>query len=115
MIHLDQIKRYGGDPAIRDLGLLSSAIAMPKAGMREQYFHEDLFEMAAAYLYHIVRNHPFIDGNKRTGAVTAIVFLALNGIEINADDREFEVLIRNVVSGKLQKASIAEFLRKNTI
>lgn len=115
VIHLDQIQRYGGDPAIRDLGLLSSAIAMPRAGTREQYFHEDLFEMAAAYPYHIVSNQPFIDGNKRTGSVTAIVFLALNGIDINADEREFEVLIKNVAKGKLQKASIAEFLRKNTI
>ena len=72
-IHRDQIERYGGDPGVRDLELLKSAVAMPMAGVREKYLHGDLFEMAAAYLYHIVQNHPFVDGNKRTGLVAALV------------------------------------------
>ena len=63
-IHIDQIERYGGGPGIRDISLLQSAIAMPAAGFGEQYLHGDLFEMAAAYLFHLVQNHPFVDGNK---------------------------------------------------
>ena len=62
LIHRDQVDRYGGAEGIRDLGLLQSALAMPASGAGGQYFHEDLFAMAAAYLFHIVRNHPFIDG-----------------------------------------------------
>ena len=65
-IHADQIHRYGGSLGIRDVGLLNSALGMPKAGFGNQYLHAGLFEMGAAYLYHIVQNHPFIDGNKRT-------------------------------------------------
>ena len=68
-IHRDQIERYGGDPGIRDLDLLQSALAIPAAGFGGQYLHNDLYEMAAAYLFHITQNHPFVDGNKRTGAV----------------------------------------------
>ena len=66
--HEDQLANYGGAPGVRDMGLLESAVAMPMAGFGDQYLHADLFEMAAAYLYHIVCNHPFVDGNKRTGA-----------------------------------------------
>ena len=58
-IHKDQIDNYGGKPGIRDLGLLKSALAMPAAGLHDRYLHNDLFEMATAYLYHIVQNHPF--------------------------------------------------------
>ena len=74
-IHADQIQRYGGSLGIRDVGLLHSALGMPEAGFGDQYLHAGLFEMAAAYFYHIVQNHPFIDGNKRTGAMAAFVFL----------------------------------------
>lgn len=75
-IHQDQIVRYGGQPGTRDLVLLNSALAMPAATFGDVYLHTSLFEMAAAYLFHLVQNHPFNDGNKRTGAVTAIIFLA---------------------------------------
>jgi death on curing protein len=110
-IHQDQIQRYGGHPGIRDIDLLRSALAMPKAGMGEQYFHADLIEMASAYLFHIVRNHPFNDGNKRTGAVSAIVFLILNGLDLDADEKEFEKLVRRVAEGKADKEDISGFLR----
>ncbi len=75
-IHRDMIERYGGSFGIRDEGLLESAVAMPQAGFGEQYLHADVFEMAAAYLFHIVRNHPFVDGNKRTGAWPRSPFLS---------------------------------------
>lgn len=111
-IHRDQIQRYGGAPGIRDLGLLDSALGMPAAGARGTYFHEDLFQMAAAYLFHIVRNHPFVDGNKRVGAVAAFVFLALNGIDLDAPEGAFEALVRTVAEGGAGKPDIACFLRR---
>ncbi|OGL42237.1 MAG: death-on-curing protein [Candidatus Schekmanbacteria bacterium RBG_13_48_7] len=110
-IHRDQIKRYGGDPDIRDLRLLQSAVAIPASSFGGQYFHGDLFEMGAAYLFHIVQNHPFIDGNKRTGAVSALVFLELNGIEVDTDEKAFENMVRSVAEGKSVKSAVAEFLR----
>lgn len=85
-IHADQIERYGGSLGVRDVELLRSAIGMPEAGFGDQYLHADLFEMAAAYLYHIIQNHPFIDGNKRTGTMAAFVFLNLNGVTLDAAD-----------------------------
>ena len=113
-IHGDQIERYGGDPGIRDLSLLQSAIAAPAAGFGGRYLHTDLFEMAAAYLSHITQNHPFVDGNKRTGAVASLVFLSLNDIEIDADEEEFEKNVIGVAEGKIDKAAVAEFFRNNS-
>lgn len=112
-IHRDQIQRYGGDLGVRDLGLLQSAIAMPAAGFGDTYFHTDIFEMAAAYLFHIVQNHPFIDGNKRAGAVASIVFLDLNDISLAADEDQFERLVLRVAEGKADKAEITAFFRAN--
>jgi len=112
-IHRDQIERYGGKTGIRDLGLLQSALAMPAAGFGGHYLHGDLFEMAAAYLFHIVRNHPFVDGNKRTGAVAALVFLSLNGMEIEASEDIFEQTVRAVAEGKMDKSAIAGFFREH--
>ena len=89
-IHRDQIDRYGGSPGIRDIKLLESAVATPAAGFGEDYLHTNIYEMAAAYLFHIIRNHPFTDGNKRTGAVAAIVFLMMNGIELHAGEDGLE-------------------------
>jgi len=113
-IHRDQIERYGGDPGIRDLGLLQSAMAVPAAGFGGRYLHTDLFEMAAAYLFHITQNHPFINGNKRTGAVASLVFLSLNDVEIEADEEEFERIVLGVAEGNIAKASVAEFFRNNS-
>jgi len=110
-IHRDQIERYGGQPGIRDLDLLQSALAMPAAGFGDRYLHEDLLEMAAAYLFHIARNHPFVDGNKRTGAVVALVFLSLNDIEIDAEEDPFEQVVLAAAEGKWGKADVAAFLR----
>lgn len=112
-IHRDMIERYGGRFGIRDMSLLESAVAMPQAGFGDQYFHSDLFEMAAAYLFHIVR-HPFVDGNKRTGAMAAFVFLKLNRFSLNAGELEFERVVQGVAEGKLGKAPLADFLRKNS-
>ena len=111
-IHADQIERYGGSLGVRDVELLRSAIGMPEAGFGNQYLHADLFEMAAAYLYHIVQNHPFIDGNKRTGAMAAFVFLQLNGFTLDADESAFESLVLRAAQGQTDKSPIAKFFRK---
>jgi death on curing protein len=113
-IHHDQISRYGGLSGIRDIEILKSAISMPPATFGGEYLHKNLYEMAAAYLFHITRNHPFIDGNKRTGAVTAVVFLIMNGIDFHADEDNFENLVRSVAEGKNDKLAIAKFFRNNT-
>jgi death-on-curing protein len=112
-IHHDQIKRYGGHPGIRDIGILKSAIAMPSATFDGNYLHTNTFEMSAAYLFHIVRNHPFIDGNKRTGAVASIVFLMMNGIDFHADENDFEKIVLLTAEGKTDKATITRFLESN--
>ena len=112
-IHHDQITRYGGTEGIRDLGLLQSALSMPQAGAGNQYFHADLFEMAAAYLFHIVRNHPFVDGNKRTGVTAALVFLEMNGIQIRASDEALVQTVLAIAEGKLQKGALAGFFRRH--
>src|SRR2546430_666844 len=88
-IHRSSIDAYGGDPSVRDMGLLESAIAQPRATFGGEYLHEDLAAMAAAYLYHIVSNHPFVDGNKRTGSLAAFVFLGMNDVDFAAPEKEF--------------------------
>ncbi|MCJ7746015.1 MAG: type II toxin-antitoxin system death-on-curing family toxin [Actinobacteria bacterium] len=110
-IHEDQLDHYGGTTGIRDIKLLQSAVAMPRAGIADRYLHEDVFEMAAAYLFHIVRDHPFVDGNKRTGAVAALVFLSINDVETHIEEEELEALVRSVAGGKTAKAEIARFFR----
>ena len=112
-IHADQIQRYGGSLGIRDADLLQSALGMPEAGFGDQYLHVDLFEMAAAYLYHIVQNHPFIDGNKRAGTMAAFVFLKLNGLTLDADESAFETLVLQAAQGQVRKDAIADFFRQN--
>jgi len=111
LIHRDQLERYGGSAGVRDVAILQSATAMPRAGIADRYLHENIFEMAAAYLYYIVRDHPFVDGNKRTGAVAALVFLAMNDIDILVDEDWLETMVRSVAEGTTTKADVATFLR----
>ena len=112
-IHQDQIERYGRRAGIRDMALLQSALAMPSAGSGGQYFHTDLHEMAAAYLFHIVKSPPFGDGKKHVGAMAAFVFLALNGIALKAPEPAFEKVVLSVAEGKSDKAAVAAFFRKH--
>lgn len=111
-IHSDQIERYGGAPGVRDWGLLKSAVAMPAATFDGTYLHADLTSMAAAYLFHLVQNHAFVDGNKRVGAVAAAVFLALNDGNLVADEDEYAELVISVARGETSKSDIAEFFRE---
>ncbi|MEO7402773.1 MAG: type II toxin-antitoxin system death-on-curing family toxin [Burkholderiales bacterium] len=110
-IHRDQIERYRGSLGVRDWGLLQLAIAMPAATFGGQLLHGDLSEMAAAYLFHLVQNHPFIDGNKRVGAAATDVFLALNGQRLVASEDEYAELVLSIARGETSKSAAAEFLR----
>lgn len=109
-IHIDQIKRYGGKNGIRDNNLLLSAIAQPQSAFGGQYLHKSIFDKAAAYLFHICQNHPFIDGNKRVAAVSSLVFLTMNDCNIDFDEKAFEKMVRSVAEGKWKKEQIAAFL-----
>lgn len=111
-IHQDQITRYDGSLGVRDLELLKSALGMPAASFGGEYLHTDIYEMTAAYLFHIVKNHPFIDGNKRVGAVAALVFLALNGYDFTAPQEKFADFVLSVAKGELDKADVTLFIRK---
>ena len=109
--HLNQIDTYGGSHGIRDIGLLESAIAQPEASFGGQYLHADIFEMAAAYLYHLVMNHPFVDGNKRVGLEAALIFLEINNENLKASDQELVDLVLKTTAGQVGKREIAEFFR----
>ncbi|PLX92965.1 MAG: type II toxin-antitoxin system death-on-curing family toxin [Desulfuromonas sp.] len=111
-IHQDQILRYGGDSGVRDIELLKSAIGMPSATYGGQFLHTDIYEMAAAYLFHLVQNHPFVDGNKRVGAVSALVFLILNGYVFEAPEDKFAEIVLSVARGELDKAEVAVFIHR---
>ena len=111
--HLNQIDTYGGSHGIRDIGLLESAIAQPEACFGGQYLHADIFEMAAAYLYHLVMNHPFVDGNKRVGLEAALIFLEINNENFNASDQELVDLVLKTTAGQVGKLEIAEFFRSH--
>lgn len=113
-IHRDEIERHGGTRGVRDNGLLESAVGAPESGFGGHYLHSDLYEMAAAYLFHLVQNHPFIDGNKRVGAAAALVFLTMNGIEATMTNQVLVDLVLTVAKGKMDKAAIAEFFRQHS-
>lgn len=100
LVHTDQVERYGGEHGVRDMGLLESALAQPRATFGGEFLHHGIFEMAAAYLFHIVQNHPFLDGNKRTGLATALAFLDLNGINIDAPKGSLADLTLLVATGQ---------------
>ena len=112
LAHTDQIARYGGDPSVRDLGLLESAIALPQATFGKTFLHAFPFEMAAAYMFHIVQNHPFVDGNKRTGAVAALLFLELNDIVIDAPAGSIYEKTIAVANGRADKQEISLFVAR---
>lgn len=113
-IHKDQIARYGGATGIRDIELLKSAMGMPPAMYSGAFLHTDIHEMAAAYLFHMVMNHPFVDGNKRTGTVAALVFLILNGYELQAPEDDLANMVIDLASGKISKSDVTLFIRRWT-
>ena len=111
-LHQRQLERFGGGAGLRDRGLLESAVAQPQASFDGAYAHEGLFAMAAAYLFHIVSNHPFVDGNKRVGLLAAQVFLDLNGVALEHESKAFYDLTMAVAEGRLGKAAVAAELER---
>jgi len=112
-IHADQLQRYGGAAGLRDSALLEAAVAAARAGMGGEFFHKDLFEMAAALLYALVKNHAFVDGNKRVGTAAALVFLSVNGIEIRPGEPELSDLVIAVATGTVSRGEVASYFRSH--
>jgi len=111
--HEEQIRLFGGASGIRDTGLLLSAMGNVEATFGGVFLHETIFEMAAACLHGICRNHPFVDGNKRTALSAALTFLHENHIEVPADENEIVDLVISVAEGKTSKAAVAVFFEEH--
>ena len=111
-LHARQLERFGGGAGLRDRGLLESAVAQPQTSFGGTFAHEGLFAMAAAYLFHLVSNHAFIDGNKRVGLLAAQVFLHLNGIVILGQSEAFYALTMGVAEGRLDKRAVTAELER---
>jgi len=112
-IHRRVMQDFGGDSTVRDEGLLQSAVMMPAAQYGGKLLHPDIEAMAAAYLFHICRNHAFADGNKRTALVAAELFLLLNGWQLKATNRELERLTLWVAAGEVTKQDVIAFFREH--
>ena len=112
--HLEQIAEHGGGEGVRDTGLLGSAMARPRnlADYAEEGNEPDAAALAAAYAYGIARNHPFVDGNKRTAAVVSETFLALNGYRLTASDAEVVVAFVALAAGELSEDELADWFRE---
>lgn len=105
-IHEEQIELYGGAHGIRDVAGLESAIATPQATFGGEYLHPSIPAMAAAYLFHLCQNHPFVDGNKRAGANSAISFLLMNDWEPPFDEGELIEVVLAVASSRMGKPEL---------
>jgi death-on-curing protein len=111
-IHAEAISGFGGSDGVRDMALLESAVAAPWASFGGKSPYEDIAEVAAAYLFFLCKNHPFIDGNKRAALGACIVFLRLNGIEPKTDGPEWEGLTLAVAASAVDRDETTQRLRK---
>jgi death-on-curing protein len=113
-IHSDLLQRYGGRPGLRDPNLLDSALAQPKVTVGGKFAHKTLFDKAAAYGFHVCRNHPFVDGNKRVAFVLMDIFLQKNGREIISNEEEAYSMMMSLASGRLSKAQLSKWLKEHS-
>lgn len=113
-IHADLLKRYGGQSGIRDHNLLASALSQPKVTIGGKFAHKTLFDKASAYGYHVCRNHPFVDGNKRIAFVLMDILLQLNGWEIVASEEDAYSVMTELASGKLTRAHLNRWLKEHS-
>ncbi|MGA2625173.1 MAG: type II toxin-antitoxin system death-on-curing family toxin [Bacteroidota bacterium] len=113
-IHADLLQRYGGAPGLRDSGLLDSALAQPKITVAGKYANKSIFDKAAAYGFHICKNHPFVDGNKRVAFVLMDIFLQKNGWEVTSTEEEAYRTIMDLASGKLTKSQLSNWLKEHS-
>lgn len=112
-IHQILIEQFGGMSGIRDEGLLDSALSQPKATFFGELLHPTIHEQAAAYLYHIAKNHPFLDGNKRTAYGAMEAFLRLNGYSLNLSDEEAYNMVMQVAQSEITKEELSSFLEQH--
>lgn len=110
-VHAEVLRAFGGAEGIRDRGLLESAVAAPQATFSGDSLFADLAEIAAAYLFYLCRNHPFVDGNKRAAMASAIVFLRLNDVEPAEDSGDWEALVMDVAASKVDRDETTRRLR----
>lgn len=113
-VHYRLLSETGGEHGVRDLGLLESAIARPQATFDRQELYQDIFEKAAALMESLVNNHPFVDGNKRTGIACAVLFLQQNGVSFSAKNAELEKFNLRVASSNAGHPEITKWLRKHS-
>lgn len=111
-IHAEAIRQFGGPNGVRDENLLTSAVLTPQSSFGGKSPYADIVEVAAAYLFYICKNHPFLDGNKRTAMMAGIVFLRLNGIEPKPDSQQWEKLMLDVATGKIDRDVTTQRVRK---
>lgn len=112
-LHVEQLRLHGGASGLRDEGMLESALARPL--QKHAYGDPDLCELAAAYLFGIVKNHPFVDGNKRTGLAAADTFLYFNGLSLEAEQEDVIQFVLMVAAGEIEEAGAAAFFRDHTV
>lgn len=115
LLHDLQLERYGGATGIRERPLLEFAIHMAQASFDGTYVHNNLYEMAAAYAFHIAENQPFVDGNKRTALAATLVFLDMNFIEIEDPEELLYSAMINIAQKTLNKSGLAQLLQKLTV
>jgi death-on-curing protein len=113
-IHFRLLSETGGEHGLRDLGLLQSAVARPRQKFDNEELHQNIFEKAAALMESLVNDHPFIDGNKRTGIACTVLFLRQNGAPFSAGNSELEKFTLRVASSKINRSQIAEWLKKHS-
>lgn len=112
-MHAEQLRLHGGASGIRDQGMLESALARPQ--QKEAYGEPDLCELAAAYLFGSAKNHPFVDGNKRTAFAAADLFLYFNGLSVEAEQQDVIQLVMMVAAGEIDEIGAAAFFRDHTV
>lgn len=112
-MHSEQMAEHGGSPGIRDANLLSSALARPQN--QAAYGEPSVFDLAAAYAFGIIRNHPFVDGNKRTGFLASYVFLELNGWELTASEADAVTVVMALANGETDEPGFSTWLKSNCI
>ncbi len=113
-IHARLVAETGGERGIRDLGLLSSAVSRPQAVFDGNELYPDIFHKAAALLESLVNNHPFVDGNKRTGITAAAMFLQINSYSLTASNQELESFVLSIASGRQTIDSIMDWLKSHS-
>lgn len=114
LLHTDTIDIDGGSHGVRDHGLLDAAVAMPRQQFGVDYLHEDLSAMAAAYMFHIAQNHPFVDGNKRAAVLSALAFLSVNEMHKLPDPKDLERVTLQIATGEMGKEALTKWFRKQT-